>query len=162
MRLIAVCAAALILSGTAAAALPRHGTLVPGRSLGGIRLGEPAAQVRAALGGSFGVCRGCATTTWYFTYRKFDRRGLAVELTEGRVSAVYTLWRPNGWSAPHGLQLGAVEAQLTELADAAIPIVCSGYDARVSDGARARTVYYVVRGRLWGFGLLRSHANPCR
>ena len=111
MRLIAVCAAALILSGTAAAALPRHGTLVPGRSLGGIRLGEPAAQVRAALGGSFGVCRGCATTTWYFTYRKFDRRGLAVELTEGRVSAVYTLWRPNGWSAPSTPDVGAVRGR---------------------------------------------------
>ena len=73
MRLVIACAAALVLSGSAAAALPRHGTLVPGRSLGGIRLGEPAAQVRAALGSKFGVCRGCATTTWYFTYRTFDR-----------------------------------------------------------------------------------------
>jgi len=162
MRLVAVCAAALVLSGSAAAALPPHGVLVPGRSLGGIQLGDSPAQVRAKLGTSFGVCRGCTTMTWYFTYRTFDRRGLAVELDGGRVSAVYTLWRPNGWTAPHGLRLGAVEAQITALAGATIPIVCSGYDARVSDGGRARTVYYVVRGKLWGFGLLQPRANPCR
>ena len=162
MRLVAISAAALVLSGSAAAALPAQGALVPGRSLGGVRLGEPATQVRAALGTSFGVCLGCATTTWYFTYRRFNRRGLAVELTAGRVSAVYTLWRPNGWTAPRGLRLGAIEAQITALAGATIPIVCSGYDARVSDDARARTVYYVVRGKLWGFGLLQPHANPCR
>ena len=162
MRLAAVCAAALCLSGSAAAALAPRGVLVPGRSLGGIRLGEPAAQVRAALGTSFGVCRGCATTTWYFTYRTFDRHGLAVELTRSRVSAVYTLWQPAGWAADGGLTLGAVEAQITAFAGATIPIVCSGYDARVRDDARARTVYYVVRGKLWGFGLLRPGANPCR
>ena len=162
MRLVAVCAAALVISGSAAAALPRQGVLVPGRSLGGVRLGEPAKQVRATLGTSFGVCRACAATTWYFTYRRFDRRGLAVELTGGRVSAVYTLWRPNGWTAPRGLRLGAIEAQITALAGATIPIVCSGYEARVSDDARARTVYYVVRGKLWGFGLLKPRANPCR
>ena len=36
-------------------------------------------------------------TTWYFNYRPFDQHGLAVELTDGRVSAVYTLWQPAGW-----------------------------------------------------------------
>jgi hypothetical protein len=40
--------------------------------------------------------------------------------------------------------------------------VCSGYDARVSDDDHARTVYYVVGGKLWGFGLLQPRANPCR
>src|SRR6185312_2425792 len=133
MRIVTACAAALVLSGSAAAALPPHGMLVPGRSLGGVRLGEPAAQVRTTLGASFGVCVGCARATWYFTYRKFERRGLAVEFTRGRVSAVYTLWQPAGWTGLHGLKLGAVEAQITELAGATIPIVCSGYDARVSD-----------------------------
>lgn len=136
--------------------------LVPGRSLGGLRLGETGAQVRAALGSSYGVCRGCATTTWYFTYGPFDRHGLAVELRRGRVSGVYTVWQPNGWSTPRGLRLGAPEAELQTLAGAVVPIVCSGYDVRIRDDARARTVYYVFRGRLWGFGLLRPHADPCR
>jgi hypothetical protein len=86
--------------------LPHAGTLVPGRSLGGIRLGEPAVQVSAALGAP-GVCDGCGTTTWYFTYRKFTNPGLAVELKAGRVTGMYTVWRPHGWHTPAGLRLGA-------------------------------------------------------
>ena len=152
----------LALCASATAAPPESGALVPGRTLGGIRLGETAAGVRASLGSSYGVCRGCATTTWYFTYRPFDRRGLAVELTGGRVSAVYTVWRPAGWHAPRGLRLGAVDAQVTTLAGAVVPIVCSGYDALVRDTAAARTAYYVFRSKLWGFGLLPAHADPCR
>jgi hypothetical protein len=162
MRLLAVLAVALVVTSSAAAALPRAGVFRPGRSLGGIRLGESAGDVRAAFGRSYGVCRGCATTTWYFTYRPFDRRGLAVELTRGRVSAVYTLWQPTGWHAAKGLLLGVVEAQLTTSTGALVAVVCPGYDARVADGPRARSVYYVVQGKLWGFGLLRAHANPCR
>ena len=42
--------AAAALAVPAAAGLPRAGTLVPGRSLGGIRLGETQHAVRAALG----------------------------------------------------------------------------------------------------------------
>ena len=87
------------------------GALVAGSSLGGVRLGEPAAQVRAALGGSYGVCSGCARPTWYFTYRPFAQPGLGVELTGGRVSAVYTLWQPSGWHGPQGLVLGALRGR---------------------------------------------------
>ena len=162
MRLVAGCVAALALAGSAAAALPRAGTFDPGRSLGGIRLGETATQVKARLGTGYGICKGCATTTWYYTYRRFDQHGLAVELSDGRVSAVYTLWRPAGWKTPRGLALGAVEAQVTELGGATVPVTCTGYQARVRDEPRARTVYYVVDGALWGFGLVPRYADPCR
>ena len=150
------------LAAPSAATLPHAGTLVPGRSLGGVRVGEPAAVVRAALGRGYGVCQGCSRTTWYFTYRLFDQHGLAVELTSGRVSAVYTLWQPDGWHAARGLQLGAVQAQVTKLVGLTVPVTCTGYDALVSDRGSTRTAYYVVDGKLWGFGLLRAHASPCR
>ena len=99
MRRALLCAAlaALACGGAAKASLPRPGVLVPATSLGGVRLGEPAAKVRAALG-AHGVCRGCLLPTWYFTYRAFDQHGLGVELVGGRVSAVYTLWQPHGWA----------------------------------------------------------------
>jgi len=146
----------------AIAALPTSGTLVPGRSLGGVRLGEAASQVRAKLGTSYGVCRGCASPTWYFTYGRFENRGLAVELAGGRVSGVYTLWQPAGWHAPHGLALGAAEGQVTTLAGPLVPIACLSYTALVHDGPHARTVYYIVDGKLWGFGLLGLAGSPCR
>jgi hypothetical protein len=142
-------------------ALPHAGVLVPGRSLAGVRLGEPAAEVRAALG-AHGVCSGCARTTWYFNYRRFTQPGLAVELSGGRVSAVYTIWRPSGWHGPSGLALGAVEGQVTKLAGRVVPVACPDYTALVRDAAGARTVYYVVNGKLWGFGLMRAGASPCR
>jgi hypothetical protein len=155
----------LLLTGAAspaAGALPRPGVLVPGRSLAGVRLGESAARVRAALGPKYGVCRDCRTTTWYFTYRPFTRRGLAVELTRGRVSALYTLWRPDGWRAPRGLVLGAVEAQVTTLAGPLVVLACSGYDAFTKELDGVQTAYYLLDGKLWGFGLLRARASPCR
>lgn len=135
---------------------------MPDRSLGGIRLGETQAQVRAALGTSFGVCRGCARPTWYFTYKAFDQRGLAVEFTSGHVSGVYTLWQPPGWHAPRGLQLGAPQAQIFSLEGGLLSVACLSYQALTRDSATARTVYYVVDSKLWGFGLFRASADPCR
>jgi hypothetical protein len=140
------------------AALPVAAAFVPGRSLAGVRLGEPAAQVRAHLGTGYGVCRGCATTTWYFTYRRFDDRGLGVELTRGRVSAVYTLWRPEGWHGTNGLRLDAAEGTVTARAGGVVPVSCSGYTALVA----GTSAYLIVDGRLWGFALFRRGASPCR
>jgi hypothetical protein len=159
-----VCAAVLALTtgASSAAALPRAGALVAGSSLGGVRLGEPAVQVRAALGGAYGVCRGCARPTWYFTYRPFTQPGLGVELTGGRVSAVYTLWQPTGWHGPKGLVLGASEDAVNARLGPLLPIACAGYAALVHDTAGVRTAYYVLNGRLWGFGLVRAQADPCR
>jgi hypothetical protein len=162
MRALAVIVAALGLTASAAAALPQQGVFAPGRSLGGIRLGEDATAVRAALGSKYGVCTGCGKMTWYFTYKPFDQHGLGIELTRGRVSAVYTLWQPGGWHATNGVRLGALEAQLTIAAGPLIDVSCPTYDARVIDRPTSRSVYYVVGGKLWGFGLFQARANPCR
>jgi hypothetical protein len=161
--LIAIVVTALVLAGSAAAAeLPKAGTLVPGRSLGGIRLGETPRDVRSALGTFYGACRGCPRRTWYFTYRPFDRHGLAVEFTGGHVSGVYTLWRPAGWHAPHKLGFGTSVLAVHRLTGASHTVTCHGYSALVSDSAHARTAYYLFDGRLWGFGLFRRGASPCR
>jgi len=158
MKLALALVAVLASSGS----LPRTGTLVPGRSLGGIRLGESAAQTKATLGSFYGVCQGCARTTWYFTYAKWTRSGLAVELTGGRVSAVYTVWRPAGWRTPSGVRLGAPEARFSLLEGPFRPLSCHGYQAFVRDSGGTRTAYYVVNEKLWGFGLMRTGATPCR
>jgi hypothetical protein len=160
--LLGCAVAVLALAAPAAAGLPRGGALVPGQSLGGVRLGEPASSVRAALGKFYGVCRGCSRPTWYFTYGEFDKHGLAVELERGRVAGVYTLWQPAGWHAPRGLRLGATPLEVHRKVGTLRTVTCSGYDALVRDKARARTVYYVFDGRLWAFGLFRRGATPCR
>jgi hypothetical protein len=161
VRLAAVAIAALALVPTAFGALPTAGKLVPGRSLAGIRIGESQRQVAKALG-PHGVCSGCASSTWYFNVRAFDQHGLGVEFTRGRVSAVYTIWQPDGWTGPKGLALGAPQAQVDATAGALFQVTCTGYDAWVHDLKAVRTVYYILNGNLWGFGLMRANANPCR
>lgn len=160
--LIATAGAALLLAAPAAAGLPRAGLLVPGKSLGGVRLGETPDAVRASLGRSYGVCSDCRRRTWYFTYRPFTKRGLAVEFTRGRVSGVYTVWRPAGWHAPKQLRLGSTPLAVHVLVGPTRSITCHSYEALVHDTAHARTAYYLYAGRLWGFGLFRRGAAPCR
>jgi hypothetical protein len=163
MRRTALLAVAIALVGgaAAAAALPREGVLVPGRSLGGVRLGEPGARVVTSLG-RHSTCRGCRKTTWYFTYKLYDAHGLAVELTRSRVSGIYTLWQPPGWRGPGGLGLGAYESQVISAAGPLVTVKCRLYDVLVRDSSGARTAYYIVNGKLYAFGLFRRGASPCR
>src|SRR2546429_139128 len=80
----------------------------------GVRLGMTAAQVERAWGTVHGVCRGCARTTWYFTYKRFDPRGAGVELVHGRVVAIFTLWSPSGWqTADRRLAIGDETGRIT-------------------------------------------------
>ena len=153
---------ALVLAAPAAAGLPEAGRLVPGHSLGGIRLGESPRAVRATLGTFYGACRGCRRQTWYFTYHPFEKQGLAVEFTRRRVSGLYTLWRPKGWHARHRLGFGSTPLAVHALVGSTQTVVCHGYEALVQDTDHARTVYYLFDGRLWGFGLFRRGASPCR
>jgi hypothetical protein len=160
--LFATAVTALALAGAAAAGLPKAGALVPGRSLGGIRLEESPRAVRASLGRSYGTCRGCPRSTWYFTYRPFSQPGLAVEFDRGRVSAVYTLWSPQGWHGPGGLRFGATPLTVHDRLGTLRTVGCNGYTALVRDTFHARTAYLLYAGRLWGFGLFRRGADPCR
>jgi hypothetical protein len=133
---------------------PLVATFVPGTQLAGIHLGDTRAQVRARFGADFGLCRGCATTTWYFTFRKFEEQGIAVEFVRGRVSATYTLWKPQAWRDTRGVMLGDPESRIGP----GLRVTCSGYSAVV----RGTSVYFVVDGSVWGFGLMRRGRSPCR
>ena len=161
MRVALAATVALLVASTAAAALPPTGTLVPGRSLAGVRLGETQRQVHAALG-SYGVCTACARPTWYFNLHPFDAHGLAVEFARGRVSAVYTIMQPAGWLGPHNLVLGAAQAEVTTAAGPLVVTSCPGYAAWVRNRAGTETIYYLLNDTLWGFGLMRADADPCR
>jgi hypothetical protein len=160
-KLVAV--AALVVAGTAAAAPPKAGVLVPGRSLGGVSLGMTPAQVRDAWGSRYGVCRDCrGRTTWYFNRERFQPQGAGVELRRGRVVAAFTLWQPPGWRTSDGLALGESEARITETYGALTRIECGGYSALSLRKGDAVTVFYVFEGALWGFALTRPDVPTCR
>src|SRR5919199_6053831 len=123
--------------------LPQAGVLVPGKSLGGVRLGETPAQVERAWGRFHGTCRGCAHKTWYFTYARFDRHGAGVEFRNGRVAAVFTLWQPTGWRTSNGLTLGAAATEITRLYGALGETRCKTYTVYTQSRRTSVTAFSV-------------------
>jgi hypothetical protein len=162
MRRLAVLVLTAALAGPAAAAPARHGILVRGESLGGLRLGATRMQVVEVWGTTHGVCRSCTRPTWYFNYRPFEPQGLGVELRSGRVRALFTLWQPEGWRTREGLRLGDAEALVTARYGPLPRTSCRGYDALSLRRDRSRTVFYVREDEVWGFGLLAAGASVCR
>lgn len=162
-----VCALALLVlsaggvGGGAAAAPSEERLFVPGESLGGLELGASKAEVRRVWGERHGVCRSCRQPTWYFNERPFEPQGTGVVLDDGRAAHLFTMWQPEGWRTPDGLSLGADEAEVTRAQRALIRRRCAGYDALVVSGGRAQSVFYLLEGELFGFGLTRPDANPC-
>jgi hypothetical protein len=155
-------AAALTLPTAAAASLPAHGVFVPGESLGGIRLGETKAEVLDVWGNRHGVCRDCRRVTWYFNLKPFEPQGAAVVFRRGRVARAFTVWRPRGWRTDEGLELGATSGALANAYPRLASRTCDRYTAFLqARTVRTTSVFYVYRGRLWGFGLMRPRLSPC-
>ena len=145
-----------------AATLPPQGVLVPGRSLGGVRLGDTRAAVIAHWGTGYGICRGCPATTLYFNVRPYEPSGTAVTLKRGRVVAVVTLWSPPGWRTSRGVLVGDNTARVTTIYGALPRTNCAGYDALTLHVGRAMTAIYVRSDIVWGFGLIRPSEPVCR
>ena len=162
----ALAAAALLALALAApasaAAPPKRGVLVPGRSLGGLRLGMTQAQVRAAWGSSFGRCRDCLRPTWYYTFRRFQPQGAGVQFRRGLVEAVFTLWSPDGWRTTRGLKIGDEVSRVTELYGPLARMQCAGYYALILPTSGGVNAIYVGGEGVFGFGLLSFRVPLCR
>jgi hypothetical protein len=158
---VLACLIALALAGPAAAALPQAGVLVPGRSLGGIRLGAPEQHVKALWGPRFGVCRDCSSRTLYFTYVPFAPQGAGAVFRRGSAVALYTLWSPTGWRATRGIRVGDPVALVRRAYPRAARAQCDRYSALTLVRERTITAFYVLEGKVWGFGLSRAGARLC-
>jgi hypothetical protein len=166
VRLAAAVAATLALSLgsaiSATAAPPEAGVLVPGRSLGGMVLGATKAEVERRWGRAYGVCRGCPAETWYFNYFAFTPRGAGVELRNGRVAAVFTIYQPLSWRTTRGVALGDSVVRITSVYGALVRRECGGYAVLILPGRGATTAFYIVGDEIWAFGLLRPDLPLCR
>lgn len=159
---LAVCTAALTFPATLAGSLPTHGVFVPGASLGGVRLGNTKTEVLDVWGSRHGVCRDCRQVTWYFNLKPFEPQGAAVVFRRGRVVRAFTVWRPRGWRTDEGLELGATSGALAKAYPGLRSRSCTRYTAYLrAETVRTTSVFYVYRGRLWGFGLMRPRLSPC-
>jgi hypothetical protein len=152
----------LIALAAAAAKPPPAGLLVPGQSLGGIRLGMTPAQVKATWGADFGRCRNCLKPTWYYNYAPFTPQGTGVEFRSRHVAAVFTLRSPAGWHTTKRLRIGDPDVRVTELYGALPRIGCPGYDAITLVTPSVTTSFYVEDSKVFGFGLSRAAVPVCR
>lgn len=159
--LLALVAVVALGVSTATAAPPPKGVLVPGSSLGGVRLGMGKAQVKMAWGSRFGRCKSCLQETWYFTYERFAPEGAAVAFDKGKAVRVYTLWQPEGWRTSDGLELGTPVADVDRALGYSGRVACGDYDAVVRERGRVSTAYYLDGDELWGFGLMPRGSSPC-
>lgn len=146
----------------AGAAPPVAGLLVPGQSLGGLRLGATRAQVERAWGRAYGLCSGCGRETWYFNYFAFQPKGAGVELRAGRAAAIFTVYSPEAWHTSGGLTLGSTAEQVRAAFPGLARRECDGYYALVRKSPRALTAFYVLDDKLWAFGLSRPGVPLCR
>lgn len=146
----------------AALALPQAGLFVPGKSLGGLRLGATEAQARAAWGPQVGVCRTCPTRTLYFTYGKFEQTGAGVELRNGRAAALFTLWIPTGWRTDRGVRLGDSPVSVNGVYGTLPRVDCGHYYAYVQRRGGVVSAFYFKGDLLWAFGLMRRSVPVCR
>ena len=163
MRRAALAAlAALALSASASAAPPRPGIVVPGRSLGGLRLGATPAQVLARWGPDHGMCL-CLGTTWYYNYAPFQPQGAGVTFRRGHAVALFTLWAPPGWRTSTGLQIGEDAAHVKDVYGILARTRCRNYAALSLVAANgARTSFYLRNGTIWGLGLTAPGSPVCR
>ena len=151
-------AAALV---SIALGLPQNGLVVPGQSLGGLRLGATKAQVLAAWGPRYGRCRDCSALTWYFTYKRFEPQGAGVTFAAGRAAQLFTVWGPPGWHTNRGLTVGDPAARATQVYGVMPRIECGTYEALLLRRGNAVTEIYVYQDEVWGFGLSPVGAPPC-
>ena len=145
-----------------ALALPQPGVFVPGRSLGGMRLGATEAQLRTAWGPQTGVCRGCPQRTLYFTYRKFDRVGTGAELRAGRAVALFTLWAPTGWRTDRGVRIADTTVSVNGVYGTMPRVDCGHYYALLQRRGSVVSAFYFKNDALWAFGLQRASVPVCR
>lgn len=159
---LAVPAATAAPTAPAAQALvPAKGVLSPGKSLGGVRLGDTQASVRARWGSTYASCRVCARPTWLYTYRT-GRTGAAVSFRSGRVIAVFTLGAPTGWRTAQGLRLGDPTTEAMGLYGAFSWRSCIGYGALSLRAPGVVTSIYTYGESVYGFALTRPSEPVCQ
>jgi hypothetical protein len=162
--LVLAVAGAFAADGAAAAArtgLPQHGTLVPGRTLAGVGLGDSAASVALRLGRS-SPCGVCERPTRLFLNDKLV--GLAVTYGEsGRVVAVFTLGAPQGWRTASGPALGQPLQVILELYGEAVRgTQCVGYIAWSMRSRNVVTSFYSDGDAVYGFALTLPGEDVCQ
>jgi hypothetical protein len=143
-------------------ALPAQGVLMPGKSLGGVQLGDTAAAVKKRWGSKHTLCAVCPRPTWLYTYKAGKPAGAAVSFRNGRVSAVFTLGVPRGWRTSRGVALGD-PAERVQAVYGRLPWSrCIGYGALSIRRPGVVASIYTYGESVYGFALTLPSEPVCQ
>ena len=138
--------------------LPVKGVLVPGESLGGIRLGDTGGKVLALWGRNFSMLPG-QPMTWLYMSPTGDPYGAGVSFREGKVTAIFTLGGIRGWRRSDGLRVGQIFSKFND--PNGRTTACVGYGA-ISSHARDTVTSVLTQGQsVYGFALTRPSEPVC-
>jgi hypothetical protein len=138
--------------------LPIQGVLVPGESLGGIRLGDSGGKVLALWGRDFSMLPG-QPMTWLYMSPTGDPYGAGVSFREGKVTAIFTLGGITGWRRSDGLRVGQIFSKFND--PNGRTTACVGYGAISSHAPDAVTSILTQGQSVYGFALTRPSEPVC-
>jgi hypothetical protein len=143
--------------------LPARGILLPGKSLGGAKLGMTMKQVTDLWGKNYKLCprSTCSYPTWYYIYPKGEPLGASVRFRDGRVVTIFTLGSPTGWRTSEGLLVGEQIDRINQLYGKLTWSVCIGYGAMSMRTPEAVTSIYTTGASVYGFALSRPSEPVC-
>jgi hypothetical protein len=145
------------------AALPTRGTLAPGVSLAGVRIGDSIAKVKKLWGSNYKVCPDCKGTYWYYIYPTGEPLGAAVKFSKtGKVIAAFTLGSPSGWRTREGLLMGEQIDKVAELYGSLPWHVCIGYGAMSMRNGNTLTSIYTTGLAVYGFAITAPAEPVCQ
>lgn len=143
-------------------ALPQHGVLAPGQHLGGVRLGQTQAQVKARWGSRYTRCAVCTRPTWLYSYPSRSSTGAAVSFRNGRVAAVFTLGVPRGWRTSGGVALGDPADKVHAVYGSLPWSRCIGYGAVSIRRPGVVASIYTYGDSVYGFALTLPSEPVCQ
>lgn len=138
---------------------PVNGVLVPGKSLGGIRLGDSGGRVLARWGRDFTMLPN-KPMTWLYMSPTGDPYGAGVSFRDGKVIAIFTLGGIRGWHRSDGLRVGQIFSKFND--PNGTTVACDGYGAISSPGRNAVTSILTQGQSVYGFALTRPSEPVCR
>ncbi len=159
--LVLIAALAVGVSTAAAGSFPTKGTVVLGKSIGGISLGETTTGVKTHWGPKYDVCTTCKDLTWLYEYQGGEPLGAAVRFQNNKVVSVFTLGSPAGWGSK-GLMMGDPLANIYTDYENPGDVHCIGYDALTVKVPGGTMAFYSAAGVIYGYALTAGKLSPCQ
>jgi hypothetical protein len=147
-----------VAQSTPSGILPVNGVLVPGQSLGGIRLGDTGGKVMDLWGRDYTMISG-QPMTWIYMSPTGDPYGAAVSFRNGRVTAIFTLGGIKGWRRSDGLRVGQTLSTFND--PQGRTTACVGYGAMSTRNGDTVTSILTNGQSIYGFALTRPSEPVC-